>query len=173
MLLAAQSTAYCQSVWRKVQEEMPPAGCYYRVETPSGTCVQIRRNSDPCVRWRGDPSQPWYPGYGLLVWVPWHSAGVYRRIFATCARLILFGAERDDVNGARATNSDNPAMLRSRSLRSALADQDEEVSYQSLWFSDQHPPVGAGRFPASPGRRRQRLRGHRCDQNRPSHPARF
>jgi hypothetical protein len=42
---------------------------YYRVEFPSGPCVQIRRNSGPFSRWRGDPSHPCYPDYGLLVFV--------------------------------------------------------------------------------------------------------
>lgn len=44
-------------------------GCYYRVEIPSGPCVQIRRNSGPFIRWQGDPSNRWHPGYGLLVFV--------------------------------------------------------------------------------------------------------
>src|SRR5690348_8082074 len=44
-------------------------GCYYRVEIPSRPCLQIRRNSGPFIRWRGDPSHPWYAAYGLLVFV--------------------------------------------------------------------------------------------------------
>lgn len=44
-------------------------GCYYRVEIPSGPCVQIRRNSGPFVRWQGDPSHRWHPDYGLLIFV--------------------------------------------------------------------------------------------------------
>ena len=44
-------------------------GCYYRVEISSGPCVQIRRNSPPFIRWQGDPSNPWHPEYGLLVFV--------------------------------------------------------------------------------------------------------
>jgi hypothetical protein len=53
-------------------EEHPESdfpGCYYRVEIPSGPCVQIRRNSPPFIRWQGDPSNRWHPGYGLLVFV--------------------------------------------------------------------------------------------------------
>ena len=44
-------------------------GCYYRVEIPSGPCVQIRRNSPPFIRWQGDPSNRWHPDFGLLVFV--------------------------------------------------------------------------------------------------------
>ena len=44
-------------------------GCYYRVEIPSGPCVQVRRNSPPFIRWQGDPSNRWHPAYGLLVFV--------------------------------------------------------------------------------------------------------
>jgi hypothetical protein len=44
-------------------------GIYYRIEIPCGTCVQIRRNSAPFIRWQGDPSNLWYPEFGLLVWV--------------------------------------------------------------------------------------------------------
>jgi hypothetical protein len=53
----------------EAQEEMPPAGCYFRGSVPSGPSVQIRRNSGAFQRWHGDPSRPWYPGYGLLVFV--------------------------------------------------------------------------------------------------------
>jgi hypothetical protein len=44
-------------------------GCYYRLEIPSGPCVQIRRNSGPFIRWIGNPSNRWHPDYGLLVYV--------------------------------------------------------------------------------------------------------
>src|SRR5437764_14256044 len=35
----------------------------------SGVVLQIRSNSGSCLRWTGDPSNPWYPEYGVLVWV--------------------------------------------------------------------------------------------------------
>ena len=44
-------------------------GYWYRVEIPSGPCVQIRHNSPPFIRWQGDPSNRWHPDYGLLVFV--------------------------------------------------------------------------------------------------------
>ena len=50
-------------------------GNYYRVEIPSGPCVQIRRNSGPFIRWQGDPSHPWQPTYGLLVFVHGQASG--------------------------------------------------------------------------------------------------
>jgi hypothetical protein len=50
-------------------QESDLPGYYYRVEIPSGPCVQIRRNSGPFIRWQGDPSHRWYPAYGLLVFV--------------------------------------------------------------------------------------------------------
>ena len=53
----------------EAQEETPPAGCYFRGSVPSGPWVQIRRNSGPFQRWKGDPSHPWYPAYALLVFV--------------------------------------------------------------------------------------------------------
>jgi hypothetical protein len=31
--------------------------------------VQLRRNSGPYQRWQGDPSHPWHPDYGVLVYV--------------------------------------------------------------------------------------------------------
>ena len=51
------------------QKNRPPGGRYFRVEIPSGPCVQIHRNSGPFQRWQGEPSHPWYPAYGLLVFV--------------------------------------------------------------------------------------------------------
>ena len=53
----------------QVQEHAYPEYYYYRVELPSGPCVQIRRNSGPFIRWRGDPSNRWHPDYALLVYV--------------------------------------------------------------------------------------------------------
>jgi hypothetical protein len=50
-------------------EDNPPIGSYYRWYVPEGPCVQLRRNSGPHIRWRGDPSHLWYPQYGLLVWL--------------------------------------------------------------------------------------------------------
>jgi hypothetical protein len=46
-----------------------PAGCYFRGCIPSGPWVQLRRNSGPFQRWQGDPSNPWHPAYGVLVFV--------------------------------------------------------------------------------------------------------
>jgi len=53
----------------QAQEDAYPDYFYYRVELPAGPCVQIRRNSGPFARWQGNPSNPWYSDYGLLVWV--------------------------------------------------------------------------------------------------------
>ena len=53
----------------EAEESMPPAGCYFRGSVPSGPWVQLRRNGGPNLRWQGDPSHPWYPEYGVLVWV--------------------------------------------------------------------------------------------------------
>jgi hypothetical protein len=50
-------------------EETDPAGRYFRGYIPSGPWVQLRRNSGPYQRWQGDPSHPWYPAYGVLVFV--------------------------------------------------------------------------------------------------------
>jgi hypothetical protein len=50
-------------------QESDLAGCYYRMEFQSGPCVQIRRNSGPFLRWQSDPSHPWLPEFGLLVFV--------------------------------------------------------------------------------------------------------
>lgn len=51
------------------QEDVPPGGRYFRIEIPSGPCVQILRNSGPHQRWQGDPSNPWHPDFGVLVFV--------------------------------------------------------------------------------------------------------
>lgn len=53
----------------EAQENTPPGEYYFRGEAPSGPCVQIRRNSGPFQRWQGDPTHPWYPACGLLVFV--------------------------------------------------------------------------------------------------------
>jgi len=50
-------------------ENTDSGGCYFRWEFPDGPCVQLRRNSGPYQRWQGDPSNPWYPDYGVLVFV--------------------------------------------------------------------------------------------------------
>ena len=57
------------SVHLEEHQESDFPGYYYRVEIPSGPCVQIRRNSPPFIRWQGDPSNRWHPDYGLLVFV--------------------------------------------------------------------------------------------------------
>jgi hypothetical protein len=44
-------------------------GSYFTIELPSGPTLQLRLNSGPFQRWQGDPSNPWYPEYGVLVWV--------------------------------------------------------------------------------------------------------
>jgi hypothetical protein len=49
--------------------ETNPAGCYFRGCVPSGPWVQLRRNSGSYQRWQGNPSHPWYPAYGVLVFV--------------------------------------------------------------------------------------------------------
>jgi len=53
----------------QAQESDYPDCYYYRVELPSGPCVQIRRNSGPFIRHQGNPSIPWHPDYALLVFV--------------------------------------------------------------------------------------------------------
>jgi hypothetical protein len=64
---------------------MPPGGCFFRGSVSSGPWVQIRRNSGAFQRWQGDPSHPWYPDYGLLVFVhgpaPESVAQQFRRVF--------------------------------------------------------------------------------------------
>jgi hypothetical protein len=50
-------------------QETDPAGLYFRGLVPSGPWVQLRHNSGPYQRWQGDPSHPWYPAYGVLVFV--------------------------------------------------------------------------------------------------------
>ena len=50
-------------------KESDGSGSYYRWYVPDGPCVQIRSNSGSCLRWGGDPSQPWHPAYGVLVFV--------------------------------------------------------------------------------------------------------
>lgn len=52
----------------EAQESMPPGGCYFRGAVPSGPWVQLRRNGGAYLRWQGDPSHPWYPEYGVLMW---------------------------------------------------------------------------------------------------------
>jgi hypothetical protein len=51
------------------EESIDPGGCYFRWEFPDGPCLQLVRNSGPYQRWQGDPSNPWYPDYGVLVFV--------------------------------------------------------------------------------------------------------
>ena len=51
------------------EERTPPGGCFYVWYVPDGPCVQLRRNSGPHQRWQGDPSHPWHPDYGVLVYV--------------------------------------------------------------------------------------------------------
>jgi len=51
------------------EESMPPGECFYIWYVPDGPCVQLRRNSGPYQRWQGDPSNPWHPDYGVLVYV--------------------------------------------------------------------------------------------------------
>ena len=63
----AIESALSLSLEERQESDFP--GCYYWVEIPSGPCLQIRRNSDPFIRWQGDPSHFWYPAYGLLVFV--------------------------------------------------------------------------------------------------------
>jgi hypothetical protein len=53
----------------EAEEGGAAGGCYYRWEFPDGPYVQLRRNSGPYQRWQGDPSNPWYPDFGVLVWV--------------------------------------------------------------------------------------------------------
>ena len=53
----------------QAQEDDYPDYYYYRVELPSGPCVQIRRNSGPFIRHQIGSSNPWYPDYALLVFI--------------------------------------------------------------------------------------------------------
>lgn len=48
----------------EAQESTQPGGYYFRVDIPSGPTVQLRCNSGP---YQG--SHPWYPAYGVLVFV--------------------------------------------------------------------------------------------------------
>jgi hypothetical protein len=50
-------------------EESDGSGYYFRWATLSDPWVQIRSNSGPCLRWGGDPRQPWHPTFGVLVFV--------------------------------------------------------------------------------------------------------
>jgi hypothetical protein len=43
--------------------------CFRWYLPPDGPCVQICSNSGPCLRWGGDPPQPWHPAYHVLVFV--------------------------------------------------------------------------------------------------------
>src|ERR1051326_8625441 len=58
----------------EAEEEGGGSGHYFRwaITDPwdaCGVCLQIRSNSGSSLRWTGDPSNPWYPEYGVLVWV--------------------------------------------------------------------------------------------------------
>ena len=69
-LLAARSALESAlSIRLEEAEESDGSGYYFRLEVPSGPCVQIRSNSGSCLRWGGDPPQPWHPAYGILVFV--------------------------------------------------------------------------------------------------------
>jgi hypothetical protein len=50
-------------------EESDGSGYYFRWATLSDPWVQIRSNSGSSLRWQGDPSNPWYPDCGVLVFV--------------------------------------------------------------------------------------------------------
>ena len=55
-------------------QESDGSGCYFcwAITDPwdtRGVVLQIRSNSGSSLRWTGDPSNPWYPEYGVLVWV--------------------------------------------------------------------------------------------------------
>src|SRR5688572_18639744 len=50
-------------------QESDGSGYYFRWSVHSDPWVQIRSNSGPCLRWGGDPPQPWHPAYGVLVFV--------------------------------------------------------------------------------------------------------
>jgi len=51
------------------RQESDFPGSYFIMELPSGPTVQLRLNAGPHQRWNGDPSNPWYPDYGLIVFV--------------------------------------------------------------------------------------------------------
>jgi hypothetical protein len=57
------------SIGLEEAEESDGTGSYFRWYIPDGPCVQIRSNSGSCLRWGGDPPQPWHPAYGVLVFV--------------------------------------------------------------------------------------------------------
>src|SRR5215472_9625416 len=75
---------------------------------------------------------------------PWHSAGVYRPVFATCARLIIFGAERNDVNDACANNIDNQATLRrcARPFHGAKALQPDQLVHRNICWTVRDDKAG-------------------------------
>ena len=50
-------------------QESDGSGHYFRWATLSDPWVQIRSNSGSCLRWGGNPPQPWHPAYGVLVFV--------------------------------------------------------------------------------------------------------
>ena|SRR5258705_8773309 len=53
----------------EAEEGNYPGGCYFCWYVPGGPCVQLRRNSGSYQKWQGDPSHPWHPAYGVLVFV--------------------------------------------------------------------------------------------------------
>ncbi len=62
-------------------EDSGDPGYYFRWSVPDGPCVQIRSNHGTSLRWSGDPSNPWHPTFGVLVWVHGADRG------AICQRL--------------------------------------------------------------------------------------
>ncbi len=66
---ARQAIESALSLHMEEADENDLPGHYYRVEIPSGPCLQIRRNSGPFIRWHGNPSNRWHAAYGLLVFV--------------------------------------------------------------------------------------------------------
>jgi len=69
LLAARRAVEGALSIRLEEAEESDGSGYYFRVAIPSGPWVQIRSNSGSSIRWHGDHSNPWYPDYGVLVFV--------------------------------------------------------------------------------------------------------
>jgi hypothetical protein len=68
-LLAARSAVEEALSIRLEEAEESDGSEYFRVEVPSGPCVQICSNSGTFLRWGGEPREPWHPAYRILVFL--------------------------------------------------------------------------------------------------------
>ena len=69
MRAAREAIESALSIRLEEAQESDGAGYYFRWAALSDPWVQIRSNSGACLRWGGDPPQPWLPAYGVLVFV--------------------------------------------------------------------------------------------------------